>query len=57
MNEYQQEIKLALDSSIRRNNGATTLHDCLNVLNDLIYFIHSQELRINSEQDNFQEVM
>jgi hypothetical protein len=57
MNEYQKEIEEVLDGSIRRNNGATTLHDCLNVLNDLMHFIHSQKLRISSEQNNFQEVM
>jgi hypothetical protein len=57
MNEYQEQIELALDASIRRNNGAVTLFDCFNVMNDLIYFIQSQKQRIQSEQNTYQEVM
>jgi hypothetical protein len=49
--DCQNEYERVLDASIRKHRGATTLLDCFNVLNDIIYFVQSQKLLIHSERN------
>jgi hypothetical protein len=48
-----ENIKLALDSSIRRNGGCVTLEQAWYVLNDVINFINMEDMRIKQEQNMY----
>lgn len=48
-----ENLKLMLDASIRKNGGGVTFEQCFHILNDVIAFIHAEDLRIKQEQNMY----
>jgi hypothetical protein len=46
-----------LNRSIRVNHGMVTAMQAWNVVNDVIHFTHTQDLRIKSEQKNPTQIL
>lgn len=49
------DLEVTLNASIKRNNGARTFRDGFNVMNDVVIFTHTQELRIDAEVKDAEE--
>jgi hypothetical protein len=48
-----ENLKLALDTSIRRNGGCVTFEQAWHVLNDVINFVHMEDMRIKEEKNMY----
>lgn len=51
------DMEVMLNASIRRNDGARTFKDCYHVMNDVIVFSHTQEMRLDADVEQINEAV
>jgi hypothetical protein len=52
---YHMEVML--NASIKRHSGARSFKDGFNVMNDVIVFANTQEMRIDAEAEDWKQAM